>query len=371
VERTVDWTNKDAVTFISSRLGSVETHILKELSKEKPIMPAHVWLATSGSESGPKLVALSKPAILSSAEAVNQHLESTKKDVWLKVLPSFHIGGLAIHARAYLSGAKCVDRCGEKIYEWVPENFLLDLVRAKASLTSLVPTQVYDLVQAKLKCPSHLRAVIVGGGALALPLWKKAVSMGWPLLTSYGLTECSSQVATSSLTDLKREPHPLLLWNIEARIQNSRIELKSPALLSGYFLMTDKKPQFVDPKVDGWFATEDRGAIVDGELFVHGRISDMVKIKGELVDVEAIRRSFINLVPESEQNNYFLLAKPDERSGHQLVLYVKSNSKAIFEILVEKLNLSQAAFAQIKIVELTDLPRTALGKIVRSELQKL
>ena len=41
---------------------------------------------------------------------------------------------------------------------------------------------------------------MTGGGALDPSLYKQARDLGWPLLPSYGLTECGSQVATASLS---------------------------------------------------------------------------------------------------------------------------------------------------------------------------
>ena len=70
----------------------------------------HLALATSGSsiKSGRKWALLSKAAILKSAEAVNFHLRSHCEDRWLLALPTFHVGGLSIYARAHLTGAEVI-----------------------------------------------------------------------------------------------------------------------------------------------------------------------------------------------------------------------------------------------------------------------
>ena len=75
-------------------------------------------------------------------------------------MPTFHVAGLSILARSYLSGGACFSY-GKK---WNAEDFLLFLKEHKITLSSLVPAQVYDLVKAQIKAPSHLRAVVVGGG---------------------------------------------------------------------------------------------------------------------------------------------------------------------------------------------------------------
>ena len=72
-----------------------------------------IWLKTSGTEMSQqgehKLVALKKEAILHAAKSVNEFFNLNKKDKWLNTLPHFHIGGIAIYARSYLSGSEVID----------------------------------------------------------------------------------------------------------------------------------------------------------------------------------------------------------------------------------------------------------------------
>lgn len=127
---------------------------------------SHVFLLTSGStaasEADYKWVALSKAAILASARAANETLESDRSDVWFHTLPGFHVGGLGIEARAGLSGAQVVRPTYER---WDPARFAVEVKAARATLASLVPTQVHDLAAAGLPAPERLRAIVVGGGA--------------------------------------------------------------------------------------------------------------------------------------------------------------------------------------------------------------
>ena len=65
--------------------------------------------------------------------------------------------------------------------------------------TSLVPTQVHDLVKADLRAPETLKAIVVGGGHLDAATGRLARTLGWPVLASYGMTEAASQIATQTL----------------------------------------------------------------------------------------------------------------------------------------------------------------------------
>src|SRR5687768_8875866 len=111
---------------------------------------AHVWLATSGSTGALKLTALSKKALLASAASVNRHLQSDAQDVWFCVLPTFHVGGLGIYARALLSGARVVAAA------WDSRTFA---EMEEMTLASLVPAQVADLVRTGLRAPGGVRGI--------------------------------------------------------------------------------------------------------------------------------------------------------------------------------------------------------------------
>lgn len=150
----IDWCSEETAILINPRLPAEEAKEMRELLSQVALK-GHLWLATSGTKEL-KWVALSKEAILTSAEAVNRALGSDKNDIWLNPLPSFHVGGLGITARAYLSHATVITELGK----WDPLGFYQKL--PSATLTSLVPAQLYDLIHLKLPAPPLLRAVIVG-----------------------------------------------------------------------------------------------------------------------------------------------------------------------------------------------------------------
>ncbi len=168
----IDWSSDETHLLLNPRLPGKDRESLVRLQRSVPALAAHVWIATSGTSGAYKLVALSKKALLASAEAVNLHLRATSSDVWLSVLPTFHVGGLGILARASLSGARVVSA------QWDARD-VVDLVAVEqVSLASLVPAQVSDLVAARLEAPSSLRAVVVGGGALRDELYREARALG-------------------------------------------------------------------------------------------------------------------------------------------------------------------------------------------------
>ena len=330
----IDWLSSESHVLLNPRMPREEKAQLESFVID---LPGHLWLATSGTTGSLKLTALSKSAMLSSAAAVNRHLQSTERDLWLCVLPTFHVGGLGIYARAFLSGAGVTDQWSEEV-----------------TLASLVPAQVVDLVRAKTKPPRSLRAVVVGGGALSSEIDAVARELGWPLLSSYGMTECCSQVATA----LSDSQELVLLDHMEARVEeNGRLALRSKALFTGYATGNG----FVDPKVDGWFITEDLATLEGRILRVEGRRGDFAKVGGESVDLARLDRILAGIGADA-----VAIAVPDTRLGHVIGLAVASGD---VDAIVEAFNARVFPFERARsVVRVGEIPRTPLGKIIRSRI---
>ncbi len=322
-----------------------------------PALNAHLWLASSGTSGSAKLVALSREALEASAARVNMHLGAAAHDVWINPLPCHHVGGLAIHIRAELSGSEVVYFSG-----WNPCGFVKQVESGAATLASLVPTQVHDLVATRLHCPASLRAVIVGGGALDEKLHARASELGWPILRSYGLTEACSQVATEAQPGPHGSGWLPLLDHCEARTDEYGVlELRGPSLLTGWMIFCeDGTARWEDPKRDGWFRTRDRVELRGRELRVLGRVDDLVKIRGELVDLGALERSLQARVNAGRVAVHCL---PDERNGAALRV-VAENPAAVREALEAADEIFPPYARPAQVVHGT-IETTALGKTVR------
>ena len=329
-------------------------------------LTGHVLFETSGSSGVPKSVAISKPALLASAAAVNRHLSVAPDSCWGLVLPLHHVGGFGVAARAY--EAECgLQEFGQR---WEPGIFRDWLETAGVTHTSLVPTQVHDLVKAELTAPTNLQAIVVGGGHLEPTTGQAARDLGWPVLASYGMTEASSQIATQSLASLKQPyqsaPIPLLpIW--EARVSaGGLLEMSGPALFSGY----DIAGKFI-PRESAWHTTSDRVLLENRAITPLGRADTLVKILGELVDPEAVERELISL-SESQlvPGSFAVIAMPDERAGNVLVpVFETSVSRAVIDSTLALYQQPSPGFRRLRsVVVIENFPRGELGKLRRGEL---
>lgn len=324
---------------------------LREWLEGKPEFEGHVVFKTSGSSGLEKWVALSKEALEWSARRVIETLGMTERDVCGLALPALHVGGFGLALRAYLSGAKLVEFEGRwdalKFGQWCADQGV--------TLSSLVPTQVIDLVQGSVNAPAAMRFVVVGGGALSPDLERLAKVQGWPVLPSYGMTETSAQVATG-------EGLPLIEgWN--ARIEEGCLALNGGGLLT--VVITRENGGFVatDPKVKGWYRTSDRVELSGRNLHILGRTDRQVKVLGKLVDLENLEAFWRNRLGREVA----LVARPDDRRGVVLILFVEGEVEGI-----EELNRVFSGPERLMAYQvLESLPRSPLGKIDRTKLREI
>ena len=408
--KAVDWESKNSCLFFNERHS--EKALFKASIPHLPYLKAHIWLATSG-RTQQKWVALSKKAFLLSAQAVNQHLSASSKDQWGLCLPLFHVGGLSITARAFLSQIPYFVYTGK----WSAQAFYDFLKQKKITLCSLVPTQVYDLVRAKLLAPSSLRAIVVGGESLSPSLYKSARTLKWPVLPSYGLTECGSQVATAELSSLKTLTFPSLkiLSHVELKIKKGEIALKSKSLLTGFWPLStgqtmlpsigeeayegfSPSKQALKPAIKGkksplghfvsflsntnsqntggWYLTGDKGRTfkikANKGLFLKVDKAESIKILGEKVNMSHLEDKFTHLLlKHAVLGRAFLLPLPAEREGWQIAVVTNYfDKKALFSTVFE-FNQKVSPFEKIKLIYFVPtLPLTSISKLNRKALLK-
>ena len=325
---------------------------------------------TSGSSGTPKWVALSRAALLASAAAVNRHLRVTPESCWGLALPTHHVGGFGVCARAFEAG------CRLEIFakRWEPDAFREWLAHSQATHTSLVPTQVHDLVKAALRAPDSLQAIVVGGGHLDVATGQAARDLGWPVLASYGMTEAASQIATQGFEALANPyqpvPIPLLpIWNAEITA-DGLLRISGPALFSGHVVLVDGGWRFV-PRENEWHVTSDRAMLGDGMVTPLGRADTLVKVLGELVDPEAIERELVVLSEgKLVAGSFAIIALPDKRAENVLVPVFESNfDRAVIGSALAAYERNAPGFRRLGPVAFVEkIPRSALGKLLRNEL---
>ena len=334
---------------------------------------ASVLFQTSGSTGDAKWVVLSKRALLVSATAVNEHLGVGEDSCWGLALPLRHVGGFGVVARAYQAG--CQLACFGK--RWDAGAFTEWLADEQVTHTSLVPTQVHDLVAAQVAAPASLKAVVVGGGRLDRQLGRDARRLGWPVLASYGMTEAGSQIATQGLDALEQdyEPSPIPVlphWQLQVG-DDQLLKISGEALFSGCLVQKNREWSYCE-RSEAVHTTSDRVELDATATGVSplGRADLQVKVLGELVDLEALERELVGLSDGTiSAGSLAIIAVPDPRAGCQLVpVFDAVLEKSVVEQVLLKRAASAPGYCQLQSpVFLDDFPRSELGKPMRAVLK--
>lgn len=341
---------------------------LAEFAREALQASGWCFFQTSGSEGWPKWVALTKEGFLISARVVNDFLGCTSADRWLVALPLHHVGGFAIHARCFVSGAQVYTLPGK----WDATAFAAKCAELQITLTSLVPTQLHDLVSANVTAPSSLRAVVIGGGALSSALQERALELGWPVRASYGMTEAASQIATQPAGgNLPGEALELLLHWEGSTTEEWVFRLRGPALARGYAFRAGEDWRWQPINVVEGLLTRDRVDLrTEGGrrlLRFCGRDSAFIKVCGELVNLHALQQRLDDLAQQQGLDAPAVLVPvPDERREVALVLVTVAGTFAEAQRadLLTAYNTSCQPFERVHAHrELAEVPRTELGKV--------
>jgi len=319
-------------------------------------------IATSGSSGRAKGVVLTHDALVASARATSARLGvEPDRHTWLACLPLAHVGGLSVVTRAILTGTRL---------HVLPA---FDAERVEALGRSGEATHV-SLVAAALRRvdPSSFTRILLGGSRPPGELPPNAV-------VTYGLTETGSGVIYDGVP----------LDGVEVAIAHfdggggaadgaggavgdgggdgGEILLRAPMLMRCYRDGTTGRVTGPDRSTT-WFATGDAGFLTaTGALSVTGRIAEMINTGGEKVWPDEVERV---LATHRGVAEVAVWKRPDPEWGERVVAWVvPAQPPPDVRELKELVAGAIAPWAAPKeIVFTTALPRTASGKVRRSEL---
>jgi len=284
-------------------------------------------VATSVSTGRAKEVALSARAITASARAANAFIGVEQGDTWSLLLPTDHIAGINVIARAIEAGSQIVE------------------VNGHADFTSIVPTQLHRALNGNDELLRHLRsatAVLVGGAPLQPELRREAEATGITVVTTYGMSEsCGGCIYNGRPLD-----------GVEVTTVDGRIALRGDVLASGYL---NSDAPFL---VDGWFISSDLGEVEDGRVRVTGRADDVIISGGVKISLSAVTDFLNQRFPAHES---IAVGLDDTEWGTALAIAstTELDRAAIRAALIEEFgpHLSPKAFAVTSYI-----PKTTLGK---------
>ena len=278
-------------------------------------------------------------------------------DNWLVVLPMFHVSGLSIILRTLYNGTRATIR--EKFSEQV---VLEALKTDEVTMVSLVPTVLQRIVE-RIQVPT-LRAILLGGEFIPMPLLQECVQRNLPVYKTYGMSETFAQSTTFSIQEypnkLASVGYPLQGVTIEIRNPDEEgvgeVWLSSPMLMKGYL---NKE------LIKGAFNTDDIGYVdEDGFLYLLNRRKDIIISGGENIYPKEIEDILYGMDGIQE---CAVIPVSDPKWGQVPVLCVVTNcsKEDISQYLLSRL-------AKYKVpkrmIYFDALPKNSMGKILRQDL---
>jgi len=151
----------------------------------------------------------------------------------------------------------------------------------KLLLWPLLNKIVAGKVMEKLGGRMHL--AVVGGAPLPGGVAHLFIGLGLPMIQGYGLTETSPVISVNPIENNDPSGVGCLLPDVEARIgEQDELQVRSPGVMLGYWANEQATRDMIDS--DGWLYTGDKARIENGQVYITGRIKEIIVLaNGEKV----------------------------------------------------------------------------------------
>jgi 2-furoate---CoA ligase len=341
-------------------------------------------LYTSGTTGRPKGVPRSHRAERSAALAQLVQLELGPGDRTLGVMPLYHTMGMrSLLAASACGGLFCVQS------EFRADAALDAVERERLTSLYLAPTLFHDLVAAQRERPrdvSSVRALAYAGAPMAGVLVERCVEAFAPeaFVNHYGSTEiytftihgdqrakpgCAGRAALNARIRLVAPVEGAAPSDVvpPGEVGQVACALSSDEAFGGYWNRPDADARQIR---DGWYFPGDLGQLdADGDLYLVGRIDDMIVSGGENVHPLEIEEW---LVRHPGVDEAAVVGEEDERLGQRVVAYVVCAGAVTADVLDAHCLASPtlARFKRPRDYRFVDaLPKSASGKLLRRLLR--
>jgi len=371
-------------------------YFFKELMEKHPPNPPKVRIIpkldlaalqyTGGTTGIPKGAMLTHYNLVANAVMCTEWLTArTSQEVFLTVLPLFHIYGMttSMNAAIYLAATMVL------LPRFHPTDVLKAIEHYGVTIFCGAPTMYNVLVnhpQIAKHDLSTIKFCISGAAPLSPEVQKRFMEItGGVLVEGYGLTEssgvthCNPLDATMKTVKIGSIGIP---WpDTDAKIVDAKtgkkelapgkvgeLVVKGPQVMRGYW----NAPEDTEAVLrDRWLYTGDVGRMnEDGYFFITDRKKDLIKYKGYSVYPRELEDA---LHEHQAVKLCAVVGKPDKTSGEipKAFIVLKEDTKATEKELIQFVKDRVAPYKAIREIEFRkELPTTPVGKILRRELKE-
>jgi malonyl-CoA/methylmalonyl-CoA synthetase len=342
-----------------------------------------VVVYTSGTTGPPKGAVLPRRAIASNLDALADAWEWTGDDVLAHALPLFHVHGLILGVLGPLRLGGTVHHLGR-----FDSKAMAAELGGAATMMFGVPTMYHRLAADAEKDADLARGVgearVLVSGSAALPATEHArieKLTGQRIVERYGMSE--TLMNTAVRFDGERRPGTvgIPLAGVQLRLVDDdgapidtsddetvgEIQVRGPNLFLEYL----NRPDATDDVMhEGWFATGDMATRAeDGYIRIVGRrATDLIKSGGYKIGAGEIEGALLEHPGVSEAA---VTGEPDDDLGERIVAWVvpADGEKPGEEELSDHVARLLTPHKRPRVVRyLDELPRNAMGKVVKKEL---
>ncbi len=305
----------------------------------------------------------------------------------LGVMPLYHTMG--IHS---LTSVASVNGCFVCQADWSAASALALVEAERITALYLIPTLYHDLVHAPDFRPARVasvRKLAYAGAPMLAALTEACVAAFRPdvFVNHYGSTEiytfsvfpdvhtkpgCAGRAGLHSTLRVVTASSERRVGADETVAPGEKGEiiasLDSDEAFAGYWKRPDADARALR---DGWYFTGDMGYLdEDGDLFVSGRVDDMIISGGENihpVEVEEV------LARHALVRDAAVIGAPDEKWGERVVAFVVAREPHLTGEMLDRHCLASPDLANFKrprqFVFVEAIPKTSSGKILRRVLR--
>jgi fatty-acyl-CoA synthase len=342
---------------------------------------------TSGTTARPKGVMLTHRNLYINAYGLLIHLGIRHADVELWTLPMFHCNGWGgVYALTGVAGTHVVLRAvdGKKIFDLIEQERVTFACLAPAVLRTILDYPD----KAKHDIRTRPRFAVAGAPPPAAFIERLEKEMGWEFIQIYGLTE-TAPLLTVSKPDHHTEKED---WSRRSRAGVATIGAqmrvvdaddnpvpqddqtigevcaRSNVVFEGYWEQPEETAKAIR---DGWFHTGDLGVWDEhGSIHIVDRKKDVIISGGENISSPEIEDA---LYQHPAVTECAVIGVPHEKWGEtpKALVVLRQGAQATEKDLVDFCRTRLAHFKCPTSIEfLTELPRTATGKLQKFKLRE-
>ena len=347
------------------------------IDRVAPDDPALIGM-TSGTTASPKGAVLCHRHLLAGTEALRWAWRWSPEDRLVHCLPLFHSHGLCVGAYGtMLSGASAVI-----LGSFDPGRVAEAARRESATLFFGVPTMYHRLVASGAAVElAGLRLCVSGSAPMPAALHAEAsAALGSPVLERYGMTETLMLTSNPYEGERRAGTVGFPLPGVEVRLDATRsangdedlgeVVVRGPNVFGGYLGNPEATAAaFVEADDGGrpWFRTGDLGDADEGSLVIRGRSKELIISGGYNVypgEVEAALSACPGVVDVA------VTGTPSDEWGEVVTAWVVADGRPpSLDEITQSVAPSLAPYKRPRLIHIvSELPRNAMGKVVRSRL---